>query len=1488
MHRMGIKLTMGPRLFAGIFVLLTLLTACQKKRSPEFIQGDGEYVYKIADFQGKTYPLETGKVTGPGVVTDADLLESPETSDILRSFPSVEFHSNIELTQVSHDDLNQLFVFGKPETEEVYQLQLGFTENHLIVYKLAKKSDIPSDELTFAIPAAGGLYQVPLFGYPLKKYVVDYVVDDRGKPTKQKRTISKDFLADSTHFSVDTSSVKVFTRAEKKNLLPTSFFNESNEWFYELSIVDGPLSTQIGAQLGAGKVRFLRTSNSLIAVDLNIPDEAKTLAGEKLQRIIELPVRWADFELIKTGDDAMLKELLLDEQDAGADNWQNRAFGLLDLKRLNNLDNASTNSVRVTRLEVDENYFSVTLSYSDLNGIALHYSFARSDRAVKGQVYPVADQRKYGFWRAIRNFYLGNLTSTEKNYAQNTFLSRMYPNENNVIEVYLTENTPDIPIFVDSIEKAIQAWDRTFVEAAKGTQYESNPIRVTLNRSRKVKNGDVRYNKISFYDFNINVGGLLGYGPSVTDDRTGEIHSSTNHIYLRTYREGVYRDLKNYIKAKLGFYDGKSLAGIEYPNQLLYNSQNIDAFDSFDSGRIDIFAREVGFPRPVASNVATESVASSMITNRPDLSNFQEYALEQLRNPKLAQAKYDALYREAKSKFEARRDLKNSLQKGPQGCSYQAAVFNTFREIEATCGSLKFGDYVRRLQAEKRDASFLEQIDYDAEIFNECAQLLLAPTLQSTLVHEFGHNLGMTHNFMGSADDANFRRDPSGVPTFRSTSVMDYPDRDEDRGFEPGTYDVAAIRYAYYQAVELKDHGANGKVSIVSVAPEQKNDTRSIEEKLSPEVKAQLKSYLYCWDMDIEENQVPLLDVRCRRWDRGSNPVQMAYSLIDQFNSTTAMTMSRFEMKSLSEKGFEGSVLQSVLLPLHSIYQQYRYLLYLKTRGLNDPYFFKSEAKYDEFIARNVGNKTLADLPKDPLQLEAFVEKLPEIQQYKLAADIIFKFFKQLVFVEDRYCTVWAGQALVDALPFSRLRQDVFTLSRVSINSCSELMPFFNAYRIESQVPGAAETDLNYELKKYLGSFAQAAWSVPVSVKDFGNAFETVTYSANDEELNIKAPLVIGTSGLRANSFLLLTIRGAGMPILADNRFFPNFMDDPNYRREFLREIEDRLLNGIDVAKLGVSSNLAGAQGSRFVQRFASERALLEGMYANFLNSLAAPGENSAARMDDLLPMVYSRADFLRVFPDPSKVAYIVDGQGRYFVAEKQGSTIQKMITTYRGVRKSIALTSMYDAIAGERQKSLEAATRVAKAYFVKVAGQPELQANDLKYFAVAEASLLLGQQFLKSEEVVSDANVPVPSTPSTAYVEELVKKASELLKVAVAQGLKVDVGMIESVLVDLTSLQPLEDRGPEAIVSGLLEDGDDAYLPVIYALIQGVADARDAEPNMTELSEDKWGSLAQASYDRVLSDFAKVKLSTNALSERAAQEGILLDVILGSREQEK
>ncbi|RYZ67213.1 MAG: hypothetical protein EOP09_11420, partial [Proteobacteria bacterium] len=500
--------------------------------------------------------------------------------------------------------------------------------------------------------------------------------------------------------------------------------------------------------------------------------------------------------------------------------WKDREFALLQLDRVLSIDAASTNNIKIKRLEVGDDYFSFII-YDSLTKYSLHYSFAKKNEVVAGKVYPREDFRRFGFFESFKELYSGNLNQSESTISKSQVQNRMLPPDRTVV-FHISNNTPQEPLFLEAIQDAINGWNWAFAEAAKGTEFENDPIKVVLDLSKPVQNGDARFHKVSFYGYEVE-SGLLGYGPSVTDNRNGEIYSSTNHIYLRNYRESIIRNLVNYVRYRLGAYNGLDVDGITVPNQVLAVQSNggydfgVTGALAASSGGTDLFKAPIDVSATVGDNIVYQSAddanlnidAKTMETivkgyNAVDVAtklSSSTRSLTQKRYIRSTSSSVLKAFMQSRKRLEngfvGERDFQKELMtartsdpKAGETCEMLAGTSLTFQEIEDVCGSkdTEFADYVTELQGRVAAGEQIYRLESEREVLLKCAQKLMKPTLIATLAHEFGHNFGLRHNFQGSADWKNFARDANGVPESRMASVMDYSHADADRGTRPAPY----------------------------------------------------------------------------------------------------------------------------------------------------------------------------------------------------------------------------------------------------------------------------------------------------------------------------------------------------------------------------------------------------------------------------------------------------------------------------------------------------------------------------------------------------------------------------------------------------------------------------------------------------------------------------------------------------------------------------
>ncbi len=152
--------------------------------------------------------------------------------------------------------------------------------------------------------------------------------------------------------------------------------------------------------------------------------------------------------------------------------------------------------------------------------------------------------------------------------------------------------------------------------------------------------------------------------------------------------------------------------------------------------------------------------------------------------------------------------------------------------------------------------------------------------------HEFGHTLGLRHNFMGTADTQHFREG------HRSSSIMGYSFLQGSQT-EVGTYDEAAIAFAYSPNSRTRDALLN-------------------------------KNFYFCTDEDIYTSRSPL----CQMYDSGSSLTELVERQLDRYLSLYEVNNLRLERVGFGDdnSAYRNRV-ASLLLPIRQAYDNAQAIL---------------------------------------------------------------------------------------------------------------------------------------------------------------------------------------------------------------------------------------------------------------------------------------------------------------------------------------------------------------------------------------------------------------------------------------------------------------------------------------------------------------------------------------------------------------------------------
>lgn len=177
-----------------------------------------------------------------------------------------------------------------------------------------------------------------------------------------------------------------------------------------------------------------------------------------------------------------------------------------------------------------------------------------------------------------------------------------------------------------------------------------------------------------------------------------------------------------------------------------------------------------------------------------------------------------------------------------------------------------------------------------------------------TAAHEFGHALGLDHNFMGSIDQRNFPLGADGKPTFYSSSIMEYNNPISEAFFESnaGTpvwapYDIAALGWIYGNNLDAATAGPKPTTQASTTVSGQVSATAPWNDPLGFNGATET-NFLFC------TNKHTLYTPLCQQHDLGVTPAQITANDIQQREWNYLWTNFRLYHKYASYENYSDRV----------------------------------------------------------------------------------------------------------------------------------------------------------------------------------------------------------------------------------------------------------------------------------------------------------------------------------------------------------------------------------------------------------------------------------------------------------------------------------------------------------------------------------------------------------------------------------------------------
>lgn len=511
-------------------------------------------------------------------------------------------------------------------------------------------------------------------------------------------------------------------------------------------------------------------------------------------------------------------------------------------------------------------------SYDDLRylnfSIDYKYSLVKlselADKNYSKVLYPKTDQKTFGFFTTeIKKKSIDNNDGLQG--LTTTYMNRWSPNKKKVVynlnkEFFLEENKG----VLSATLKAISAVNKSLAKAKAGYV-------IDLEDGSNKEIGDLRNNFIILVG-DPQASGVIGYGPSVANPLTGEIVNARTVMYLGTIKRFVSRTWDEIAKVN---------------NEQIESSQvqvNTQTQSSSTSDNL--------LSRMLTDYVSAEdmvSVLREVIHNDArDLNFFEKEALKK----SMYNANDDSLFNNQEKLFSVISKQAKIIEEMSKDTFFHASNMNFAGTISSAMSSGAVRQVTKQAQAAQRYPLWDELTEEQrANLMEQLLPMVFIPTM----VHEFGHNLGLRHNFAGSRDKDNYYSKEElkelGVEQQATySSIMDYAHNTLEELSVLGKYDIAALKYAYAGLIDVEMGEQTIEVPLNGA-------TIADAKKQLSEAGAKLKPYLFCTDENVSN------DPLCNRFDSGTNSEEVVKHYIDTYKEQYARSNFRgrkFDMNSIS------------------------------------------------------------------------------------------------------------------------------------------------------------------------------------------------------------------------------------------------------------------------------------------------------------------------------------------------------------------------------------------------------------------------------------------------------------------------------------------------------------------------------------------------------------------------------------------------------------
>lgn len=582
---------------------------------------------------------------------------------------------------------------------------------------------------------------------------------------------------------------------------------------------------------------------------------------------------------------------------------------------------------------VIDNFYADTTNFNGLatTGFKVQYYYSVMDmeqlvsKDYEPVNYPEEDHNIFGFFKDREEKLKDDFSDTTEDY----YLSRWNPKKKTIV-YHLSDsyNEPDQKLIKQATYDSVAQINKALRNAEAGIQIE-------LKEPSGKLPGDLRYNVLQLITDPLD-NGLLGYAPTVTNPETGEIIQGHINMYA-----GVLRSTSSWVWDQMIQLTQDKLAAKEQDGEVI----DIEALleDTNLSNAPSVSTTSPTAATTGAANTASRIHHSNPIKIKPDSKKLADLFVKYHQNFKIEQTKVKSLVKKMK-KYQSQRLLKtrpvdrrnsdelNELEKRLKFYEDRLDFYakNNAYSVEA----FKIGTTVKELLPGidkiagvfKADGTLKEWNDLSSAQRKEAMDIIVVYSYVSTFVHEFGHNLGLRHNFSGSFDKDNFytkdemqKMWPKSlslkVPAY--SSIMDYAFSALNEATVFGKYDIAALRFAYARKLQTESGKSVPIVGSLRKSRETYNDQASALEGQAAQLREagdepgaialeeqakefKMKDFAYCTDENAGTS------LTCDRFDEGTSLTEIVQHKIDKYKSYYKYRNLRRDKKEFSQIGLGG------------------------------------------------------------------------------------------------------------------------------------------------------------------------------------------------------------------------------------------------------------------------------------------------------------------------------------------------------------------------------------------------------------------------------------------------------------------------------------------------------------------------------------------------------------------------------------------------------